>query len=254
MIHEPSMIALGRKSDMEKAVRVLEGMSQTLARAYAAKTGKDTDEIRTMMADETYLFGEEIKDAGFADEMVPAGDGAETREEAEAIARASVDAMKTKLAEKPEEPDELVALAGLEKPVVDGRKTAAKAGNPQEVVNMTIDDLKKEHPDVFAQAVEIGVQREQKRRKALNALADSDPRNEKLQEVIKDAIENGVSESDAALQARVSVAIRDGKAAAGENPPDVATKAQDTASGEEGEKDESESLIESTLAEMRKEW
>lgn len=255
MIHEPSMIALGRKSDMEKAASVLEGMSQIIARAYAAKTGTDIEEIRRMMNDETYLFGQEILDAGFVDQMVPAGEGAETKEEAEAIARASVDAMISKLTEKPEEPDELVALAGLEKPVVDGKKTAAKAEKTEEGdMDIDIKSLEKEHPDVFAQAVEIGVQREQKRRKGLNALADSDPDNEKLQEVIRDAIESGVSDHDASLQARVSVAIRDGKSAAGENAPDVATTAQDTASGEEADDDQEEAMIEKTLAEMRKEW
>lgn len=222
MVHEPSTIALGRKADMQRAADILEGVSVTLARAYTDKTGKETAEIRQMMADETYLFGQEIIDAGFADSMVPAGQGAETKEEAEAIARAAVQDVEEKLKETREDLVQLAAMVGAHekesKPVVNREIPAAKAEEIKEGA-MDISALKTEHPDVFAQAVEIGVKQEQERVTALRSYIEADPENLTVAEVINEAIGNGKSVSD--INARLQVAIRDGGKQAGENPPIV---------------------------------
>lgn len=257
MIHEPTMIALGRKADMERAANILEGVSVTLARAYAQKTGKDSDEIRAMMSAETYLFGDEITDAGFADELVPAGEGAETKDEAEALARAAVQDAEDKLSQTREDLTQLAAMVGahetIENPGVAGESTAAKAEKSQEGA-MDIKALKNEHPDVFAEAVQIGAEQERERVAELRSYIEADPDNLKVAEVINEAIGNGKSVGE--INAKLQVAIRDGAKLSGENAPDVAT----TATQHEALTDEEESLIKALgitrdefLAEKKKE-
>lgn len=228
MIHEPFMIALGQKADMERAARILEGVSQTLARAYAEKTGKAVDEIRVLMADETYLFGQEIIDAGFADSVEPAGDGPEGRDEAEALARASVADAMQKIGDAHEDVTQLAAMLGdmpsahkqESTPVVDRTIPAAQAEKHEEGV-MDLKTLKTEHPDVFAAARDIGVQEERVRVSELNDQLSADPDNAKLAEVIKAAVADG--KTAAQVQTAINVAIRDGGKFDGENAPVVAT-------------------------------
>jgi ATP-dependent protease ClpP protease subunit len=234
MVHEPSMLALGRKSDMERAAGILEGVSQTLARAYAEKTGRNVEDIREMMAEETYLFGEDIVLAGFADKIEPAGDGPETRDEAEALARAQVDAAMHKMGETQEDVTQLAAMLGdmpkaqkqEETPIVDRAIPAAQAEKHEEGV-MDLSTLKNEHPDVFAAARDIGVQEERARVAELNDQLAADPDNLKLTEVIKAAIADG--KPLAQVQTAINVAIRDGGKLDGENPPTVATTADEGA-------------------------
>lgn len=239
MVHEPSMLALGRKSDMERAAGILEGVSQTLARAYAEKTGKNVEDIREMMAEETYLFGEDIVLAGFADKIEPAGEGPETRDEAEALARAQVDAAMQKMGEAREDVTQLAAMLGEvptaqkqeETPIVDRVIPAAQAEKHEEGV-MDLNTLKNEHPDVFAAARDIGVQEERARVAELNDQLAADPDNLKLTEVIKAAIADG--KPLAQVQTAINVAIRDGGKLDGENPPEVFT-AQDQLNGLDAE-------------------
>lgn len=89
MIHNVSAGSMGDHRDMRKVADVIESLSNMLSQKYVEKTGKSIDEIRKMMDDETYLFGNEIKESGFADEMVEAKEKTE-KEEAVKTARAVV--------------------------------------------------------------------------------------------------------------------------------------------------------------------
>jgi ATP-dependent Clp endopeptidase proteolytic subunit ClpP len=79
MIHNALVCTCGNHNDLRKSADVLEGLSKITAQAYAEKTGKTIDEIRQMMDDETYLFGEEIKEAGFVDEIIESKDKKDKR-------------------------------------------------------------------------------------------------------------------------------------------------------------------------------
>jgi ATP-dependent protease ClpP protease subunit len=70
MIHNVSTVSVGDYRTLEEDAKVIESMSVLLAKAYAKKSGKDIAEIRKMMDNETYLFGNEMKDAGFIDEII----------------------------------------------------------------------------------------------------------------------------------------------------------------------------------------
>lgn len=73
MYHNPSDAEHGDYRAMRKKAEWLDKMTSLYASAYAEKSGKTEDEIRTGMDDETYLLGQEIIDAGFADELVSNG-------------------------------------------------------------------------------------------------------------------------------------------------------------------------------------
>lgn len=66
MIHNAQGLAWGDHNLMFKTGNIMKGMSALIGNAYAKFTGKNKEEIAGMMDAETWLFGEEIQDAGFA--------------------------------------------------------------------------------------------------------------------------------------------------------------------------------------------
>lgn len=72
MMHNALGLVMGNHNDLRKIADRLESLSDILARAYARKAGKSMDEIKILMDDETFLFGNEMLDAGFVDEIIEA--------------------------------------------------------------------------------------------------------------------------------------------------------------------------------------
>lgn len=70
MIHNASVISIGDHRDMRKTANVLESLTNILSKSYAKQTGQSNSEIRGLMDDETWFFGDEIKNAGFVDEII----------------------------------------------------------------------------------------------------------------------------------------------------------------------------------------
>jgi len=70
MIHNASGYAYGDYKEMLKFGNLLDSMTNLIALKYVEKTGKDMVDIRAKMDDELYLFGQEIKDFGFADRVI----------------------------------------------------------------------------------------------------------------------------------------------------------------------------------------
>lgn len=232
MIHNARGIGIGDHVTLRKTANIIEGLSSIFAKAYAQKSGKPIDEIKNMMNEETYLFGKEILDAGFIDEIEPAGTGPEDKESAIAQAHYAMNKCEQKLRESEIEDstEKAVALIGdsdIDRTPIVNREPP-KAETTNEEVRMNLDELKKEYPGVYAEAENIGMEKgakaERDRRNALKDIASKDPENEQLQALIADAIEKGTASTDMALQTAVSVAIRDGKKLDGENPPAVETE------------------------------
>lgn len=126
MVHNPSTIALGDYRDMRKSAAILESLQGVLANAYVAKTGRDRDAIRAEMDNETWLFGDEIVAEGYADALVPAGDGAEDRLSALALANTAFAAMRRKLKEQADDSAAMDQIAALLP------RTAAPAANTED--------------------------------------------------------------------------------------------------------------------------
>ena len=73
MIHNASGVTVGDYRAHKKSGEVLEKLSDIMSKTYAKKTGKGSAEIHQMMDEETWLYGKEISDSGFADKHEGAG-------------------------------------------------------------------------------------------------------------------------------------------------------------------------------------
>ncbi len=69
MIHNCWGAVVGDKHDMEKSAALSAKIDGLMAEMLARKSGKSAEEISAMMDAETWLFGAEIVEAGFADEV-----------------------------------------------------------------------------------------------------------------------------------------------------------------------------------------
>lgn len=69
MIHNAWLPVAGDFNVLRKAADLSEGLSSIIAKSYTAKTSFTDEEIKAQMNEETYLYGDEIKNGGFADEI-----------------------------------------------------------------------------------------------------------------------------------------------------------------------------------------
>mgnify|MGYP000972609248 CR=1 FL=1 len=76
MIHDPSTITLGNADEHKKTAKFLDQLSNEYAALYASATEQDEKKIRSMMKDETWLFGDEAVEKGFAHEIAQKGEAA----------------------------------------------------------------------------------------------------------------------------------------------------------------------------------
>lgn len=72
MIHKPWGITGGDAEDMRKYADLLDQVEQVLIPSYAKKTGKTTEELATMLSEETWMTAQECVEHGFADQLTPA--------------------------------------------------------------------------------------------------------------------------------------------------------------------------------------
>jgi ATP-dependent protease ClpP protease subunit len=69
MIHLPGAIALGNADDMRAVAAALDSHTEAMINIYAKRTKLDREEIRALMAAETWFSPQKAVEKGFADEM-----------------------------------------------------------------------------------------------------------------------------------------------------------------------------------------
>lgn len=69
MIHDPHGVVVGDAGDMRKTADVLDQVKQSLVDTYAARTGKDADDLGVMMSAETWLSADDAVAMRFADNI-----------------------------------------------------------------------------------------------------------------------------------------------------------------------------------------
>ena len=70
MVHNAMVFAFGNASELRKSADHVESLSNIMANMYADKTGKTVKEVKQMMDEETFLYGEEMLQHGFVDEII----------------------------------------------------------------------------------------------------------------------------------------------------------------------------------------
>ena len=70
MIHNPMTIAWGNANEIEKTVEHLRSMEGTFHEMYASKCGKDEEQIKQWMDEETWFTAKRAVEEGFCDELL----------------------------------------------------------------------------------------------------------------------------------------------------------------------------------------
>ena len=69
MIHDPHGVVVGNSADMRQTADVLDQVKRSLVDTYAARTGKDVDDLGAMMTAETWLSADDAVAMRFADNI-----------------------------------------------------------------------------------------------------------------------------------------------------------------------------------------
>lgn len=70
MIHEPRSFAMGTMKDMDSTKDRLLKIRDSMADVYSTRTGRDVEDVKKMMASETWMTAKEAIKEKFADEMI----------------------------------------------------------------------------------------------------------------------------------------------------------------------------------------
>lgn len=215
MYHNPSTIAIGDYRDMQQKAAFLQGLTTLMRKAYATRSGKSTDDIAKMMDDTTWLFGDQLREEGFVDEIIPAPDSEEGDDPESAVASAQLrftemiseqrsrglkedetrvaavfqEVIRTtgqsQDAERIQRPPVAISHGANRrdtatptmdsKAVVGGSKTTPAVAVGKGEKRMNLEELRATHPETYAQAEANGVKREQERVAALMAMKAEKP-------------------------------------------------------------------------------
>lgn len=214
MIHDAWGIVMGNENDMREGAEWFSKVDDMLRAVYVRRSGKSDDEIRAMMDAETWLWGDEIVEAGFADaimDMPKNDDGIEgvalTKNERLVSAKAaftkSQELMRSVSAKRKENGGgksfKAAAMAlGFEggSPSKNGAVDSADNKKGDGSMKITVDELKKDNPEIYAQIAQdgekAGVAKEQGRVSRLLALGEKSGAKDFALECIK----NGSDPSD----------------------------------------------------------
>lgn len=162
MIHNARGVAFGDQNDMRKTADLIDRISGMLAQAYVAKTGKSEKEVREMMDTETFLFGNEMKKAGFVDEIIKTEKKSDKKAALD-LAQAMIKDCTAKMKESEngkKDIEQLAAMIGKIEPapapatepqtgllnISNNQNPATKAEIKTEVNNMTLQELLAQNP------------------------------------------------------------------------------------------------------------
>ncbi len=236
MIHNVWGGAVGDYREMQKTADVFKGLSSLLAQAYCKKTKKSGKEIQKMMDDETWLFGSEILESGFVDEIIKTNDD-KNKSALVAKARLNFDKMTDGLIDKTKakaDIQKVAACLNIDSIENNSIPTAESGKNKEEDLSiMDKDELKTKHPELFAEVAETGKSEEKSRIKDLidlkgKAEFKSHPA---IMARIDEAIVNGESLIDCKL-ALMAILSNGNIQASLESPKDIATGSETSASAE----------------------
>lgn len=234
MIHNSWDFVIGNKTAMRESADFLERIDEMMVRVYSGRTGKPADEIRRMMDGELWLFGDEIVAEGFANALVHVNDGTDENKGG-AVARAKKHFDSHLCAVAKRNKGRLSAAAKtLEIPDdFNPAKISASAENKKQggCMKITVDELKKDNPEVFATVCAdgeaAGVKKERERMTRLLAMGEKSHCMDYALECIKDGSDPANEQVIDTFMDRGAAARALDAQAADENVPPVNTPKAD---------------------------
>lgn len=112
MIHNALNLVIGNHNDMREMADHLEAVSNNLAKVFVRKSGKSIKEIKQLMDDETFFFGDEALEAGFVDEIIET-ENEKDKDSAIMTAMASISTCRNVMQESENVKDDLRKAAAL---------------------------------------------------------------------------------------------------------------------------------------------
>ncbi len=164
MIHNGWSVVIGDRNEMRTCADAMERTDDLIASCYSGRTGKKVSEIKSLMDAESWYFGKEIVEAGFADEVIETADNGEQSEDFTAmrnsfIVKAQAFVIETQNAMK-KNADKMqganAKIAACLRMESAGGANGKPDKNNMEGCKMTAEELKKNNPDVYAAIVAEG--------------------------------------------------------------------------------------------------
>ena len=202
MIHDAWGFVVGNENDMREAAEYFAMIDSMLSSIYMRKTGKSEDDIRSMMDAETWLWGKNILEASFVDEII---DG-ENKADEPANMNDSLISARAEFKKSRELVNSMNLKRGGEALKRDWAAAAVaigfKGGEPSKAealasvenkkggcMKITAEELKRDNPDVYDQVFQdgeaAGVKKEQARVNRLLTLGQKAGANDYALECIK---------------------------------------------------------------------
>lgn len=202
MIHDAWGFVVGNENDMREAAEYFAMIDSMLGSIYMRKTGKSEDDIRSMMDAETWLWGKNILEAGFVDEIIDGENNADepaNMNDSLISARAEfkksrelVNSMNLKRGGEALKRDWAAAAVAIGFKGGEPSKAEALASVENKkggCMKITAEELKRDNPDVYDQVFQdgeaAGVKKEQARVNRLLTLGQKAGANDYALECIK---------------------------------------------------------------------
>lgn len=185
MIHNGWGLAIGDHREMFKYGNHLDSLTNIIAKQYSSSTGRDVEELRGLMDDETFYYGDEIQEAGFVDEVI-GEDCDSSKDESLAVAKLSISACLNTISTPDMIKKDMSAIMNLG--LVRVKKSDKNL--KQEKKSMDLAELKKEHPDIYDEVVLVGNSQERERVNSIVAFRGKFP---ELHSVIDESVKEGHS-------------------------------------------------------------
>ena len=117
MVHDPACFASGNKADMEKAIKILEEVKESIINAYEQKCHLSRSKIAKMMSEETWLNAKKALQLGFVDgilfakEKMPQAEPEEEEESADEEQESEDDEKSEEDEEEKQPPKDMVSFS-----------------------------------------------------------------------------------------------------------------------------------------------
>ena len=156
MIHNGLTYCTGNRHDLRSCADRLEKIAdKMMTDVYVKKTGRAAKDIEKDMDTETWLYGQEIIDAGFADGFIENSNPEEESQKATYVAVAKNSFNKMKIAAQTNLVQRMAMGASVKMESAGGANSRPDKNN-MGGCKMTAEELKKSNPDVYAAIVAEG--------------------------------------------------------------------------------------------------